>query len=114
MKRNSLTFILVAGLLLAFGALRSFASDSGKQVTITGDMVCGKCTLHLTKHCQNVVQVHKNGKTINYFLKNNAVSNAAHDPICSGGSEKVSVTGTVAEMNGKEIMTPKKIKVLKS
>ena len=45
-------------------------------------MVCGKCTLHETKDCQNVVQVEKDGKTVNYYLKQNDVSKAAHEPIC--------------------------------
>jgi Family of unknown function (DUF6370) len=104
---------LVAALLLAGFASRALASNTN-QVTITGSMVCGKCTLHLTKECQNVVQVQKDGKTVNYFLTQNKVSKAAHDPICQGGSEKVTVTGTVKEKGGKEIMSPSKIVVDKS
>jgi hypothetical protein len=114
MKKSLMTLTLAAGLLLAFGAARSFASDASKEVTITGSMVCGKCTLHETKSCQNVVQVETDGKTVNYYLKQNDVSKAAHDPICGGGSEKVTVTGTVKEKDGKEILTPTKIDVIKS
>ena len=114
MKTTSLTLTLMAGLLLACGSVRSFASDMSKETTITGSMVCGKCTLHLSKTCQNVVQVKKDGKTINYFLTQNGVSKAAHDPICSGGSEKVTVTGTVKDKDGKEILTPTRIHVIKS
>ncbi len=106
---------LAAGVLLAGLTTRVLAADSAsKEVTITGTMVCGKCTLHETKTCQNVVQVEKDGKTVNYYLKQNDVSKAAHDPICSGGSEKVTVTGTVKEKGGKEMMTPTKIDVIKS
>ena len=106
---------LAAGLLLAGLTARVSAADSAsKEVTITGTMVCGKCTLHETKSCQNVVQVTKDGKTVNYYLTHNKVSKAAHDPICSGGSEKVTVTGTVKEKDGKETMTPTKIDVIKS
>jgi hypothetical protein len=114
MKKSLMTLTLAAGLLLAFGAARSFASDASKEVTITGSMVCGKCTLHETKSCQNVVQVETDGKTVNYYLKQNDVSKAAHDPICGGGSEKVTVTGTVKEKDGKVILTPTKIDVIKS
>ncbi len=105
--------LFAAGLLLAVAAPRLFADNgTNKEVTITGSMVCGKCTLHLTKECQNVVQVQKDGKTINYFLTQNDVSEAAHDPICDpGNSEKVTVTGTVKKMDGKETMTPTKIEV---
>ncbi len=114
MKKFSLILSLAIGLMLAGGTANSFAGNAANETTITGNMVCGKCTLHITKHCQNVVQVQKDGKTVNYFLTQNATSKEAHDPICSGGSEKVTVTGTVTEKDGKEVMTPSKIKVIKS
>ncbi len=106
---------LAAGILLAGLTTRALAADSAnKEVTITGTMVCGKCTLHETKSCQNVVQVMQGTNTVNYYLKQNDVSKAAHDPICGGSSEKVTVTGTVKEKDGKEMMTPTKIDVIKS
>ena len=115
MKNSILFLTIVAGLLLAVSTSRLLAADtSTNEVTITGSMVCGKCALHLTKTCQNVVQVTQAGKTVNYFLTHNDVSKAAHDPICGGSSEKVTVTGTVKEKGGKEIMTPIKIDVIKS
>ena len=99
-------------LTLAVGTLLAGVALAADEVTITGNMVCGKCTLHLTKECQNVVQVTQGTNTVNYFLENNDVSTAAHDPICNpGNSEKVTVTGTVQEKDGKEIMTPSKIVV---
>jgi len=104
---------LVAALLLAGFASRALAANTN-EVTITGSMMCGKCSLHLTKECQNVVQVQQDGKTVNYFLTQNKVSKAAHDPICMGPAEKVTVTGTVKEKGGKETMTPSKIDVDKS
>ena len=115
MKKSMMFLAVASGLLLAVSTSRLLAAeDSSKEVTITGTMVCGKCTLHETKSCQNVVQVEKDGKTVNYYLKQNDVSKAAHDPICSGGSEKVTVTGTVKEKDGKQMMTPTKIDVVKS
>jgi hypothetical protein len=116
MKNYKLKLILaaVAGLILAFGASRLLADDAGKEVTITGNMACGKCTLHITDKCQNVVQVTQDGKTTDYFLKQNDVSNDAHGAICHGDTEKVTVTGTVEEKDGKEMMTPTKIVVDKS
>ena len=114
MKKTT-TFLAATGLLLAVAAPRLWAAeDASKEVTITGTMVCGKCTLHLTKECQNVVQVEKDGKTVNYFLKQNDVSKAAHKAVCSGDSEKVTVTGTVKEKGDKEVMTPTKIEPVKS
>lgn len=111
MKKLVLT--LAAGLLLAGMTTTSFAADK-KEVTITGNMVCAKCTLHQTKECQNVVQVMEGTNTVNYYLKQNDVSKAQHEAICSGGSEKVSVTGTVKEKEGKKTLTPSKIDVIKS
>ena len=109
MKKLKLTLALLAGLAVA-SATTALAAD---EVTITGNMVCGKCTLHETDKCQNVVQVTEDGKTVNYYLKQNDISKAAHDPICQGGSEKVTVTGTVKEKDGKKMMTASKIDVVK-
>jgi hypothetical protein len=115
MKKSIMFLAVAAGLLLAVSTSRLLAVDAAsKEVTITGSMVCGKCTLHETTECQNVVQVQKDGKTVNYYLTQNDVSKKVHDPICGGSSEKVTVTGTVTEKDGKEIMTPTKIDVVKS
>jgi Family of unknown function (DUF6370) len=111
MKKIALT--LAAGIILAGLTPRVLAADKD-EVTITGNMVCAKCTLHETKECQNVVQVIQGTNTVNYYLKQNDVSKAAHDPICQGAPEKVTVTGTVKEKKGKEMMTPTKIEVDKS
>ena len=111
---KKILLFLAAGLLLAISTTSLLAVDTDvKQVTITGSMVCGKCTLHETSSCQNVVQVSQDGKTVNYYLKQNDVSKAAHEPICGGASEKVTVTGTVAMVDGKETLTPTKIEVAK-
>lgn len=114
---KKLITILAAGLLLAGYTFRAHAEDAdsaGKEMTITGTMVCGKCKLHITDKCQNVVQVTKDGKTTDYFLKMNKVSKKEHGAICEGDSEKVTVTGSVEEKDGKEIMTATKIEVVKS
>ena len=103
----------VAALLLVSGGSRLFAADA-KEITITGSMVCGKCTLHETKACQNVVQVTKDGTTVNYYLIQNDTSKAAHEAVCHGDAEKVTVTGTVEEKDGKEVLTPSKIEPVKS
>ena len=66
MKKSMMFLAIATGLLLAVSTSRLLAvGDSDKEVTITGTMVCGKCTLHETKSCQNVVQVEKDGKTVN-------------------------------------------------
>jgi len=113
MKLTKLAITIMAGLLLAIGTSSLLAQDAGKTVTITGNMVCGKCTLHETQSCQNVIQVEKDGKTVNYYLVKNDLSNAMHEDICHGDSKKVTATGTVVEKDGKEILTATKLEAAK-
>ena len=110
MKKYIIT--LLAGLALA-GATTLARADDSKETTITGNMVCGKCTLHETATCQNVIQVEKDGKTVKYYLAKNDVSDAMHEDICHGDSKKVTATGTVTEKDGKEIMTVTKLEAAK-
>ena len=115
MKKMKLILALLTGLALVGVTSNVLAADANaKEVTITGSMVCGKCTLHETKKCQKGWQAEKDGKKVNYYLTENKVSKDAHEPICGGTSEKVTVTGTVEEKDGKEMMTPTKIEVVKS
>ena len=114
MKTTKLIITIVASLMLALGTSSLFAQDATKAITITGNMVCAKCTLHETTSCQNVVQVTKDGKTVNYYLVQNDTSKAAHGAICGGDAEKVTVTGTVEEKDGKQLVTPTKIEPVKS
>ena len=110
MKKIKLMLALLAGLAIV-SATTALAAD---EISITGNMVCAKCTLHETDTCQNVVQVTEDEKTVNYYLKQNDVSKEAHGAICHGDTEKVTVTGTVKEKDGKKMMTPTKIEVVKS
>jgi hypothetical protein len=110
MKKLKLMLALLAGLAIA-SATTVLAAD---ETTITGNMVCAKCALHETATCQNVVQVTQDGKLVNYYLEQNDLSKDAHDPICQGAPEKVTVTGTVKEKDGKKVMTATKLEVVKS
>jgi hypothetical protein len=106
--------LMVAGLLAAIAPSRLFADDtSNKEVTLTGMCVCAKCVLHETKECQNVLQIQKDGKTVNYYLAQNDISKAFHDNICTTSGEKVTATGTVSEKDGKQVMTVSKIEPAK-
>lgn len=110
MKKYIIT--LLAGLALA-GATTLARADDIKETTITGNMVCGKCKLHETKSCQNVIQVETDGKTVNYYLAKNDVSDAQHEDICHGDTKKMTATGTVTEKDGKEILTVTKLEAAK-
>jgi type 1 fimbria pilin len=94
--------------LIGFCMMPALAADSG-PVTLSGKLVCGKCKLHLTDTCQNVLQVDQDGKTINYFLTQNKVAKDFHPKICKTDGVKATVTGTVKEKDGKEVLTATKI-----
>jgi hypothetical protein len=112
MKNFKLLLLAIVGIAMVTFVNRGLAEDSD-QVTLTGMLVCGKCKLHITDKCQNVLQVQKDGQTVNYFLEQNSVSKDFHSNICENDGEKVTVTGTVEEKDGKETMTPTKIEPVK-
>lgn len=109
MKKSKLFLTLAAGIMAATLGLAALADDNNNEVTLTGMMVCGKCKLHVTKSCQNVLQVQNDGTNVNYFLTQNQVSKDFHSNICTTDGEKATVTGTVKEKHGKEVLTPTKI-----
>lgn len=84
------------------------AEKKAGEVTLSGEMVCGKCTLSETKKCQNVLKVTDAGKETKYYLADNATAKENHGPVCSG-SQKATVAGTVAEEGGKKVLTASKI-----
>jgi predicted RNA methylase len=108
MKKMKLIIALLTGLAVAGVASRALAEEA-KDTTITGKMVCGKCTLHETKSCQNVIQVEKDGKTVNYYLAKNDVSDAMHEDVCHGDSKQVVAAGKVEEKDGKQNLTATKL-----
>ncbi|HUE37018.1 MAG TPA: DUF6370 family protein [Candidatus Acidoferrum sp.] len=111
MKKIKLLLTLAIGLFITSLTTSALADDT--QVTLTGMLVCGKCTLHITKECQNVLQVQQDGKTVNYFLAQNKLSKDFHSNICTTSGEQATVTGTVKEKHGKEVLTATKIEAVK-
>ena len=111
MRTNSWFLVLAVGLWIASGVIAAVAADSG-PVTLTGLLLCGKCKLHVTADCVNVLQVDKAGQSVDYFLTKNKVSTDFHPKICTTDGMKVSVTGKVKETNGVEFLTPSKIEPL--
>lgn len=111
MKKISLLLTALTGLLAATMTFTSFAADK-KEITLTGEGKCAKCTLHETDKCQNVLQVKEDGETVTYYLAQNKVSKGFHEDLCKE-SVKISVTGTVKEEDGKKILAASKIKLAK-
>ncbi len=97
----------IAGFVLMALATPSFAKD--KEVTISGEAKCAKCALKQSDKCQTVIQTeNKRGKAITYYLANNDVAKSFHENVCSE-PKKVTATGTVKKVNGKEQFTATKI-----
>ena len=110
MKMFRLLLALVAVISLAGFAL---AKDD-KDVTVTGTLVCAKCSLHEdgAKECQNVIAVTADGKTTNYYLAKNKVSEE-FGHVCKG-EKNVVATGKVKEKDGKTWIDATKIEETKS
>ena len=104
MKRSKLLMGMLVATALTWSVL-----GADKDVTITGDGQCAKCSLKETSKCQNAIKT-ADGKT--YYLADNKVSKDFHDEICKE-TKKVTATGTVKEVNGKMELTPSKIALVK-
>ena len=98
--------VAVSGASLSGFAL---AGDDAKTVTVTGKIVCAKCSLHKddAKECQNVIVADVDGKKVEYYLAKNALSEE-FGHVCKG-EKNVIATGTVSEKDGKTWITPTKM-----
>jgi hypothetical protein len=113
MKRVSLLFTAVAGLLLLAIATPTFGAESSKAKTITGEAKCAKCMLKEADKCQTVIQTEdKKGKMVSYYIADNEVSKAFHHNVCTE-AKKVTATGTIKKVDGKNEFTASKIDLVK-
>jgi len=83
-----------------------------KEVTLKGNIVCGKCTLKETAECSNVLQVKEGDKTVNYYIDDEGKTEKYHS--CKPDSMKAAtVTGVVTEKDGKKHIKASKVEVTK-
>jgi len=108
MKKNIALLTGIAAVALLSLATPILAAD--KEVTITGEGKCAKCSLKETDKCQNVIQAQEDGKTVNYYLTKNKVSTDFHENLCKE-SKKVTATGMVKEVDGKKELVASKIEL---
>jgi len=103
----------VMALVMLVGGLTLARADDAKATTLTGKMVCTKCTLHETDTCANALQV-KSGDTVTtYYMVDNDVTKGEHKSVCHGPKEGVIVTGMVSEKDGKKWIDVTKIEMPK-
>lgn len=103
------------GLALALAVGLVAAAGAGDETTVTGQVMCAKCTLKKAdaKDCQDVlVTKDAAGKTTEYYVAKNDVAKA-FGHTCKGEKAAV-VTGTVTEKDGKTWITPAKMEAPKS
>jgi hypothetical protein len=102
---------MLAGLVVVLALVAGLQAQEKKEVTLKGTLVCGKCTLKETDKCTNVLQVKgKDGKTVNYYIKDEGNKASYHKPICPAGKkQEATVTGTVSEKDGKKWVTASKV-----
>jgi hypothetical protein len=105
---------MLLGLAMVFAlALTVTAEDkkADKEVKLTGTLVCGKCALKETDECSNVLMVKEDGKTVNYYFKDDGKKEKYHEDICRAGKKgkEVTVTGKVAEKDGKKWISDAKV-----
>jgi hypothetical protein len=109
MKKIIATMAGLAVLGMTFTATRAFADD--KEVTIKGSTKCSLCSLREGKECTTVIQTKDDGKTVNYYVVDNDASKKL-EKLCHG-NKKVTVTGTVKEVDGKQKLTVTKFEAEK-
>lgn len=90
------------------------SAAKGKEITLSGDLGCGKCNFKTTKECQNILKVSEGGKDVLYYLAKNDVSDKNHDEVCSG-TKPATVTGVVSDdgkgAKKKKVLTASAIKM---
>ena len=105
----SVLLCLAVALLLSSGIeAQEKKADKGKEVTLKGNVTCAKCELKETDSCKTVIQVKEGDKSIVYYF-DNAAHKKHHTTICKEGKQGT-VKGTVAEKDGKKIVTVKDLK----
>jgi RecG-like helicase len=119
MKNARLILTSVAAFAILALATPSFAAEpekSGKEAkerTITGECKCAKCALKEADKCQNVIEAENaKGRKVKYYLADNDVSKDFHKNVCKE-AKKVTVTGTVKKVDGKNELTATKIELAK-
>ncbi len=101
---------LLLGALAAAVIVGFVGTAAAADTTLTGSIMCAKCTLKKAdaKVCQDVLVVKDDkGQTMEYYIAKNDVSKK-FGHICTG-EKPATVTGVVAETDGKTWITASKM-----
>src|SRR4051812_23039718 len=102
MRSTGIVLALATGWLLQPASLQA----GGKEVTLTGKIMCAKCELKETAKCQTAIRVTEGGKQVTYYFVDKGASETYHEAVCGSGQKDGKVTGVVSEKNGKKLIVP--------
>src|SRR5260221_8406468 len=105
---------VVLGLVLGLASVASAEDkkEEKKAVTLKGKITCAKCDLGKEDKCAVVVVVKDDGKDVIYYFdaKGHAANHTKGANVCKEG-KMGAVTGTVAEKDGKKVITVTKVEL---
>jgi hypothetical protein len=104
MMRNVLVASFALGALVVTANLRA---EEKKEVTLKGQVVCA-CELGQGQACHAVVLVKEGDTEVTYYFRDQG-KDSYHESVCGHGRRDATVTGLVAEENGKKWITPSKV-----
>jgi hypothetical protein len=104
-------FVVVA-LCIGLVAQAADKEEKGKDVKLKGKITCAKCDLGKSDSCAVVVVVKEDGKDVIYWFdkKGHAANHTKGANVCKEAKDGT-VTGTVAEQDGKKVITVKKVEL---
>jgi hypothetical protein len=97
----------VLAMVMVFAVVAGIAIADDKDVTIKGTITCAKCDLKKEKACATVIVEKKGDKEVIYYFDTDS-HKKNHKMVCTE-AKKGSVTGDVAEKDGKMVITVKKV-----
>ena len=101
--------LLMLGFVAAVALGLAAAAPAGDETTVTGKVVCAKCSAKKAEACQNML-VTADGQEY-WLAKTEAANKFGH--VCKG-EKNAKVTGTVEEKDGKKWLTASALEELKS
>ena len=106
-------FVTSLALAVALIVAVSLRAEDKKEVTLKGQVMCASCELKEGKKCQTVIRVKDGDSEVTYYFKDRGAKESYHNCVCGGGRQDATVTGVVAEKDGKKWITPAKVEYVK-
>jgi hypothetical protein len=110
MEEDMRSLVIIVCFICALMLVSPVVSQD-KQVTLAGKVTCAHCDLKVGTECATVIVVKENNKDVVYYLDEKS-HKANHEAICSGAKEG-SVTGTISQKEGKQVITASKVELKK-